>query len=85
MGNINQLYQFVIDASTEQSTLRAKFELALAFMTLAQKGLTTREMLVLTKLTETEWTQFLGIFGCLIVRYEGVYSIRGGWLTEAVL
>lgn len=51
MGNINQLYQFVIDASTEQPTLRAKFELALAFMTLAQKGLTTREMLVLTKLT----------------------------------
>ena len=54
-------------------------------MTLAQKGLTTREMLILTKLSESEWTQFLGIFGCVIAKYEGVFSIRGGWLMEAIL
>lgn len=42
-------------------------------------------MLILTKLSEQEWTIFLGIFGCAVVRYEGVFSIKARWLVESVL
>ena len=42
-------------------------------------------MLILTKLSESEWVLFLAIFGSIIVRYEGVYSIKARWLIEGII
>ena len=75
----------MIENSTENQTLKTKFELALTFLSLAQKGLTSREMLILTKMNENEWTHFLSIFGCAIMKYEGVFLINSRWLVESVL
>lgn len=69
VGNISQLCNYVIDSSSESETLKGKFELALIFLALAQKGLTSKEVLILTKLSESEWRHFLSIFGCIIVKY----------------
>lgn len=83
--NINELYNFVIENSTENLALKGKFETALVYLAMAQKGLTVREMLLLTKLSEGEWQQFMGIFGCVIMNYEGVFLINSRWLVESVL
>lgn len=53
VSNISQLFNYVIDNSSENQALKGKFELALIFLSLAQKGLTMREMLILTKLNES--------------------------------
>jgi hypothetical protein len=42
-------------------------------------------MLILTKMNESEWTLFAAVFGCVVVGYEGVYSIKARWLIEAIL
>lgn len=42
IANINDLYNFVIENSTENINLKAKFESSLIFLALAQKGLTVR-------------------------------------------
>ena len=42
-------------------------------------------MQILNKLNENEWLQFLGVFGCVIVKYEGVFLINSRWLVESVL
>jgi hypothetical protein len=85
INNVFQLFNYVIDNSAEVAVLKAKFESALIFLALAQKGITTREMLMLSKLDEEEWIHFLGIFGSVIVRYGDVFSIKARWLVEAVL
>ena len=85
INNINQLSNFVIENSTDNTSLKNKFELALVFLALAQKGLTAREVQLLTKLNEQEWQVFLGIFGCIVINYEGVFLINSRWLVESVL
>jgi len=57
----------------------------LVFLALAQKGLTAKEMQILNKFNNEEWLQFLGIFGSVIVKYEGVFLINSRWLVESVL
>jgi len=42
ISNIFGFYNFVIENSTDNPNLKSKFEAALIFLAIAQKGLTTR-------------------------------------------
>ena len=83
--NLYGLFVFVVENSSDNVVLKEKIENALIYLSMAQKGLTNKEMLLLTKMTEAEWDQFMGIFGRCIVHYEGLLQVRARWLVDCVM
>lgn len=79
------LFMFVVDNSSESVVLREKMESALIYLSMAQKGLTIKEMLILTKMSEGEWELFMGVFGRCVVHYEGLLQVRARWLVDCVM
>lgn len=74
--NVSQLYNFVIDFWVENSSMKNKVENILVYLCLTQKGLTSTEIMNIGRINEKEWNTFQIMFSCLIIRYEGIFSIK---------
>jgi len=85
VDSIHGLYNFILDFWIEHSHLGTKIQSALIYLSLTQKGLTARELVNLTKMSESDWNYFLIIFNCLTIKYEGIYSIKSISFIEYIL
>ena len=74
--NITELYNFVIDFWVENSPIKKKVENILVYLCLTQKGLTAAEIMDIGRINEQEWNVFQVMFDSLIIRYEGIFSIK---------
>jgi hypothetical protein len=74
--SIQDLYNLVIDFWTEHSPLKNRLENILTYLSLTQKGLSQKEIINIGRMTESEWSILQVIFSPVIIKYEGVYSIK---------
>jgi hypothetical protein len=74
--SIQDLYNLVIDFWTEHSPLKNRLENILTYLSLTQKGLSQKEIINIGRMTESDWSILQVIFSPVIIKYEGVYSIK---------
>jgi len=56
----------------------------LIYLCLTQKGLSPKEIMNIGRITETEWNFFQVVFNSLVIKYEGIYSIKSTSFIQAL-
>jgi len=75
IDTIEELNTFLLNHFSKTMMEPTKFKDILIALTISEKGLSTKEILTLTKISQREWNSFVAVFETFMMKYKDLWSI----------
>ena len=73
---MNDLNDFLLDFFSDKITKPEIFRSVFSLLTITQKGLTTAEIFLASKITQPEWNKLVAVFKTFLMKYKNYWKIN---------
>ena len=76
IDSVSALNEFILDFYSDKFTKPEIFRSVMSLLTLTQKGLTTSEIFLATKITQEDWNKLIAVFKTFLMKYKNFWKIN---------
>ena len=82
---IEELNLFILESFSKSIMEFGRYKDILIALTVSEKGLSTREVLALTRISQKEWNHFVAIFDNFMMKYKDLWKISEETFRKVVI